>query len=112
MAEETGISWTDSTFNGWMGCTKVSPACDHCYAERDTRRFGQVEWGAGKARIRTVQRTWGNPVRWNKAEFYECTACGMPIRAWMRFAGSCRFAPERQSLPRRAGFRVDHQRKH
>jgi len=33
MAETTGISWTDATFNPWMGCVNVSPACDHCYAE-------------------------------------------------------------------------------
>ena len=39
MAEKTGISWTDSTFNPWIGCTKVGPGCDHCYAEAlmDTR---------------------------------------------------------------------------
>ena len=33
MADETGISWADSTFNPWIGCEKVSPACAHCYAE-------------------------------------------------------------------------------
>ena len=33
MAENSGIEWTDHTFNPWMGCTKVSPGCDHCYAE-------------------------------------------------------------------------------
>lgn len=27
------IEWTDHTFNPWVGCTKVSPACDHCYAK-------------------------------------------------------------------------------
>mgnify|MGYP000998654320 FL=1 len=39
MAKETGISWTDSTFNPWIGCTKVSPRGEHCYAEalKDTR---------------------------------------------------------------------------
>ena len=38
MAEESGISWTDATFNPWIGCTRVSPACDHCYAARDNER--------------------------------------------------------------------------
>lgn len=33
MSDNTTIEWTDSTFNQWTGCTKVSPACDHCYAE-------------------------------------------------------------------------------
>ena len=41
MAETTGISWTDATWNPWIGCTKVSPGCDHCYAERDMSRFGR-----------------------------------------------------------------------
>lgn len=29
MAENSGIEWTDHTFNPWIGCTKVSAACDH-----------------------------------------------------------------------------------
>lgn len=36
----TGIEWTDETWNPVTGCTKVSPGCDHCYAERITNRFG------------------------------------------------------------------------
>ncbi len=32
MAENTRIEWADHTFNPWMGCTRVSPACDNCYA--------------------------------------------------------------------------------
>ena len=33
MAENTKIEWCDHTFNPFIGCTKVSPACDNCYAE-------------------------------------------------------------------------------
>lgn len=76
MANQTNISWCDSTFNPWMGCTKVSPACDHCYAERDTARFGRVEWGAGKPRVRTSAANWRKPLQWNKQPFYECKQCG------------------------------------
>jgi protein gp37 len=65
MAENSAIEWTDATFNPWMGCTKVSPACDHCYAERDTARFGRVQWGAGQPRIRTSTKNWQEPIRWN-----------------------------------------------
>lgn len=36
----TGIEWTDETWNPVTGCTKVSPGCDNCYAERITNRFG------------------------------------------------------------------------
>lgn len=52
MAERTGISWADATLNFWIGCTKVSPACDHCYAELWGKRFG-VKWGPGEVRRAT-----------------------------------------------------------
>jgi protein gp37 len=66
MAENSKIEWTDHTFNPWIGCTKVSPACDHCYAEAmmDTR-YGRVQWGAGNARQRTSLANWRKPVQWN-----------------------------------------------
>lgn len=66
VAENSKIEWTDHTFNPWLGCTKVSPGCDHCYAEaRMDTRLHRVTWGAGQPRQRT--KTWGDPVRWNKA---------------------------------------------
>lgn len=67
MAENSLIEWTDHTFNPWMGCTKVSPACDNCYAENlmDTR-YGQVRWGAGQPRRRTSTSTWNTPRKWNR----------------------------------------------
>lgn len=33
MGKSTEISWTDHTFNPWWGCQRVSPGCEHCYAE-------------------------------------------------------------------------------
>lgn len=65
MAENSLIEWTDHTFNPWIGCTKVSPACDNCYAEAlmDTR-YGRVEWGAGNPRIRT--KDWTKPRKWQR----------------------------------------------
>lgn len=54
MAEESGISWTDSTYNPWIGCTRVSPACDFCYAARDNERYKFVPgWGVGVPRKKT-----------------------------------------------------------
>lgn len=35
----TGIEWTDRTWNPTTGCDKVSPGCTHCYAEALTKRF-------------------------------------------------------------------------
>ena len=37
--DNTKIAWTDATWNPVTGCTKVSPGCDNCYAERITKRF-------------------------------------------------------------------------
>lgn len=56
MAANSKIEWCDHTVNFWIGCTKVSPACDHCYAERDwamTGRHQRVEWGPHGARSPT-----------------------------------------------------------
>lgn len=67
MAENSGISWTDHTFNPWIGCQKVSPACDNCYAERlVTQRMGR-EWGPGAERRRTKPANWNLPRRWDRA---------------------------------------------
>ncbi|MGV3727773.1 phage Gp37/Gp68 family protein [Hydrogenophaga sp.] len=66
MSANSKIEWTDHTFNPWIGCTKVSPACDNCYAEVSTpsRTLG-VTWGAGQERRRTSGANWALPVRWN-----------------------------------------------
>jgi protein gp37 len=66
MSDTTSIEWTDSTFNPWSGCTKVSPGCDHCYAESmmDTR-LHRVRWGSGQTRIRTSPANWRKPLQWN-----------------------------------------------
>lgn len=65
MAENSGIEWTHHTFNPWIGCTKVSPACDFCYAEEWNKRYdGGKNWGPHAPRRRT--KTWGNPVKWNR----------------------------------------------
>jgi protein gp37 len=34
MGDKSAIEWTDATWNPVTGCTKVSPGCKHCYAER------------------------------------------------------------------------------
>jgi protein gp37 len=39
MAENTKIEWADHTVNFWWGCAKISPACLHCYAERQDAHF-------------------------------------------------------------------------
>lgn len=66
MAENSGIEWTDHTFNPWTGCTKLSPACDHCYAEAWSKRSGIVEWGPRANRRRTSPANWRKPLKWNE----------------------------------------------
>lgn len=67
MAEKTGISWTDSTFNPWIGCTKVGPGCDHCYAEAlMDKRWHRVEWGVHGERVRTSAANWRLPLQWER----------------------------------------------
>lgn len=64
---DTGISWTDYTFNAWMGCTKVSPACKFCYAERDfDHRYHMTKWGDAGTRVRTSSKNWAQPHKWNE----------------------------------------------
>lgn len=65
MADKSKIEWTDATFNPWVGCTKVSPACDHCYAESWAKRSGMVQWGNAPRR-RTSVANWNKPLKWNR----------------------------------------------
>jgi protein gp37 len=83
MAETTGITWTDSTFNPWIGCTKIARGCAHCYAEADmdTRR-GRVKWGPHGTRSRTSDAYWRQPLKWNR----EAAAAGVRRRV---FCGIC-----------------------
>lgn len=73
MGVDTSIEWTDHTFNPWWGCQRVSPACEHCYAETFSRRIGGSPWAKGEhwgpKSLRTIasEKQWGEPVRWNAA---------------------------------------------
>lgn len=65
--ENSKIEWTDCTFNPWIGCAKVSPGCQHCYAETlMNTRMGRVEWGPNGTRVRTSASYWKQPLRWNE----------------------------------------------
>ena len=84
MAENTAISWTDATWSPWEGCVKISPACDHCYAERDAKRFAPAKtlWGVDSERRVFSDKPdgsnkhWGEPLRWARQPFCECMQCG------------------------------------
>lgn len=71
MADETGISWCDSTFNAWIGCVEVGPGCDNCYARALSEKYGWAKWGAKEERHRTAPSSWKKPLSWqrNAAKF-------------------------------------------
>lgn len=58
MAAETNIEWCDSTLNPWIGCDRIGPGCDGCYAAVSTpaRTLGVV-WGPKEARHQTAPAT-------------------------------------------------------
>ncbi|UPY35527.1 phage Gp37/Gp68 family protein [Sediminicoccus sp. KRV36] len=68
MGQNSAIEWTDHTFNPWTGCTRVSPGCDHCYAEALSRRSPQTfgSWQPGAPRRRTSEAYWRQPLAWNR----------------------------------------------
>ena len=46
MGKITGVSYAHHTFTIAEGCQKLSPGCAHCYAERDAKRYGRLQyWG-------------------------------------------------------------------
>lgn len=66
MGETSNILWTDATFNPWIGCAKISPGCDHCYAERWAARFPQYA-GCWEGRHVTMSDAyWTKPLAWNR----------------------------------------------
>lgn len=65
MAKNSLIEWTTHTFNPWWGCTKVSPACKHCYAETFAKRVGQTVWGKNSPRRFLSDQNWAEPLKWN-----------------------------------------------
>ncbi|TAK96483.1 MAG: DUF5131 family protein [Verrucomicrobia bacterium] len=65
MAKTTSIAWTDHTWSPWEGCTKISPACDHCYAARMNGWLKAGEnWGPGAPRFEYSDEHWKKPGRW------------------------------------------------
>jgi protein gp37 len=66
MGNTTGIAWTDRTFNPWWGCTKVSPACDNCYAATVAKNRKLDVWGAGIPTIQTSEANRKTPLAWNR----------------------------------------------
>lgn len=64
LADHSAIEWTEATWNPTSGCTKVSPGCDRCYAERITHRFPNAYPNGFDLTIRRAALEL--PLRWQK----------------------------------------------
>lgn len=70
MATKSSIEWTESTWNPLTGCTKISPGCKHCYAERMALRLqamGQPHY-VGGFKLSLHEDALELPLRWKKPQ--------------------------------------------
>jgi len=70
MATKSSIEWTESTWNPLTGCTKISPGCKHCYAERMALRLqamGQPNYARG-FKLSLHEQALELPLRWKKPQ--------------------------------------------
>src|SRR3954465_5809199 len=100
MSLSSSIEWTDATWNRGGGCTKISPGCKHCYAERFAERFRGVaghpyEQGFD---LKLVPEKLAEPLTWQKpkAIFVNSMSAlfhpGVPDEYVVRIAGVMRMA--------------------
>jgi protein gp37 len=71
MAQNSAIEWTETTWNPLTGCTKISPGCKHCYAERMSLRLqamGQANYANGFG-LTLHEHMLAVPLRWRKPRF-------------------------------------------
>lgn len=81
MSTQSNIEWTESTWNPVTGCTKVSPGCKHCYAERMAVRLkamGQPKYANG-FKLALHEDKLEQPVGWEKP-----TSC-----RWNHYSDRC-----------------------
>jgi protein gp37 len=70
MGQASAIEWTESTWNPLTGCTKISPGCKHCYAERMALRLqamGQPNYANGFA-LTIHENALELPLKWKKPQ--------------------------------------------
>ncbi len=70
MGMKSKIEWTESTWNPVTGCSKMSPGCKNCYAERMAKRLlgmGQANYVNG-FKVTTHDHVLGLPLKWKKPQ--------------------------------------------
>src|SRR5215216_5614328 len=68
MANSSSIEWTEATWNPLTGCTKVSPGCKHCYAERMAKRLQAMKHPsyANGFKLSLHEHLLGLPLQWKR----------------------------------------------
>ncbi len=70
MGVKSSIEWTESTWNPVTGCTKISPGCSHCYAERMAKRLqamGQTNYANG-FQVTLHEHALSLPLQWKNPQ--------------------------------------------
>lgn len=70
MGQKSSIEWTESTWNPLTGCSKISPGCKNCYAERMALRLqamGQPNYATG-FELALHDEAIQLPLRWKKPQ--------------------------------------------
>lgn len=78
MSENSAIEWTTHTFNPWWGCSRVSPACRFCYADRDAQRYGHQVWRRHGPRRMLSEQNWARPLKWDR----DAERAGVPAKVF------------------------------
>jgi protein gp37 len=78
MSDNSKIEWTTNTFNPWWGCSRVSPACRFCYADRDATRYGHELWRRHGERRMLSEANWARPLKWNR----DAERAGVPVKVF------------------------------
>ena len=103
MATNSQIEWTDATWNPVTGCTKISPGCKHCYAERMAHRLqlmGQSNYRNGfkvTLQPQMLERPlqWKAPKRiWVHVSFGDRQGCSRDSRELLGASGQSKYQPE------------------
>lgn len=89
MAATTGIAWTDATVNIVIGCTKVGPGCDHCYAAEFAKRKFNITFGPGERR-HVTQTGFADPPKWQRMHdrgqtTMKVSGRDVPVPRWVFF---------------------------
>jgi len=111
MSAQSKIQWTEATWNPVTGCTKVSPGCQNCYAERMAKRLaGRCGYPADEPfQVTLHPERLGDPLKWRKPRkifvcsmgdlFHAKVPCEFIFRVFN--AMNCAFQHEYQILTKR-----------